>query len=69
MSRSQAKRLLTRFDRFLEVVLDFTGVDLIGQGFADELFRVFAAAHPKVHLSPINCNENVEKMIHHVQAK
>jgi hypothetical protein len=66
MSRSQAKRLITRFDRFLEVVLDFTGVDMIGQGFADELFRVFAAAHPQVHLSPINCNENVKNMIRHV---
>jgi anti-sigma regulatory factor (Ser/Thr protein kinase) len=68
MSRSQAKRLITRFDRFLEVVLDFTGVDMIGQGFADELFRVFAEAHPQVRLSPINCNENVRNMIRHVQA-
>jgi hypothetical protein len=68
MSRSQARRLITRFDRFLEVVLDFTGVDMIGQGFADEIFRVFAAAHPGVHLTSINCNENVRNMIHHVGA-
>jgi hypothetical protein len=27
------------------VILDFTGVETIGQGFADELFRVFATAH------------------------
>jgi hypothetical protein len=66
MSRSQAKRLISRFDRFLEVVLDFSGVEIIGQGFADEIFRVFANAHPQVHLSPINCGKNVVDMIRHV---
>ncbi|WP_010258207.1 STAS-like domain-containing protein [Treponema primitia] len=66
ISRSQAKRLITRFDRFLEVVLDFSGVDMIGQGFADEIFRVFANAHPTVHLTPIHCSENVKNMIRHV---
>ncbi|GHV63165.1 histidine kinase [Spirochaetia bacterium] len=69
MSRSQARRLITRFDRFLEVVLDFTGVDMIGQGFADEIFRVFANAHPTVHLRPVNCSENVQNMILHVGGK
>src|SRR5205823_6040733 len=43
VSRSQAKRLLARFDKFTEVCLDFAGVDSIGQAFADEIFRVFAA--------------------------
>src|SRR5438128_11193323 len=33
ISRSQAKRLLSRFDRFKVVVLDFTGVASIGQAF------------------------------------
>jgi hypothetical protein len=66
MSRSQARRLVNRFDRFLEVVLDFTGVDFIGQGFADEIFRVFAQAHPATRLIPVNCTETVEKMIAHV---
>jgi hypothetical protein len=63
MSRSQAKRLMNRFDRFLEVVLDFTGVPIIGQGFADEIFRVFALAHPAIRLTPVNCTEAVERMI------
>ena len=66
MSRSQAKRLVARFDRFLEVILDFAGVDMIGQGFADEVFRVFAGAHPQVRLRPINCAHNVANMIRHV---
>ncbi len=41
VSRSQAKRLLSRFERFQDVLLDFSGIESIGQGFADEVFRVF----------------------------
>jgi hypothetical protein len=67
MSRSQAKRLMNRFDRFLEVVLDFSGVDFIGQGFADEIFRVFVQDHPGTRLIPVHCAETVEKMIAHVR--
>ena len=63
VSRSQAKRLLTRFERFKEVLLDFKDVESIGQAFADEIFRVYRREHPDVHLSPINTNEQVEKMI------
>jgi hypothetical protein len=60
--------LMNRFDRFLEVVLDFTGVDFIGQGFADEIFRVFARAHPSTRLIPVHYTDTVEKMITHVRA-
>ena len=63
VSRSQAKRLYQRFERFRHVVLDFEGVAEIGQGFADELFRVFAAAHPAVELAPINMSEAVQQMV------
>lgn len=63
VSRSQAKRLLSRFDRFREVVLDFEGVDSIGQAFADEVFRVFSQSHPEVALLPIRTNEAVSRMI------
>lgn len=66
VSRSQAKRLITRFDRFKEVVLDFEGIEMIGQGFADELFRVFANEHPDVHLFWVNANEDILNMIKHV---
>jgi hypothetical protein len=62
MSRSQAKRLVTRFDLFKKVVLDFDGVEEVGQAFADELFRVYAIAHPDVELVPINMTRQVEKM-------
>jgi hypothetical protein len=63
VSRSQAKRLYQRFERFRHVVLDFDGVSEIGQGFADELFRVFAMAHPAVELAPINMTEAVRQMV------
>jgi anti-sigma regulatory factor (Ser/Thr protein kinase) len=63
ISRSQAKRLLVRFERFKEVILDFRGVSMIGQAFADEIFRVFQESHPDVHLRWTYTNEDVEKMI------
>lgn len=68
ISRSQAKRLLTRADRFKEVFLDFKGVTEIGQAFADEVFRVFVRDHPDVKVMHINATENVENMIKRAQA-
>lgn len=69
LSRSQAKRLINRFDRFLEVILDFDGVTEIGQAFADEIFRVSHNDHPDVHLVPVNCSLNVKRMIAHVSVE
>lgn len=63
ISRSQAKRLLTRFDRFTKVILDFNGVEQIGQAFADEVFRVFTRAHPNVEIEPFNATPEVDAMI------
>ena len=68
ISRSQAKRLLVRFERFKEIVLDFKNVEMIGQAFADEVFRVYQNAHPQTHISTINTNEEVSHMIAHVTA-
>ena len=69
VSRSQAKRLYQRFEKFRYVVLDFEGVAEIGQSFADELFRVFSIAHPAVELTPINANTSVSQMITRAEAK
>lgn len=62
VSRSQAKRLIARFDRFKFVILDFEGIEEIGQAFADELFRVYGDAHPGVELGPMNMTAQVERM-------
>ena len=63
VSRSQAKRLLVRIDRFQTVIFDFEGVDNIGQAFADEVFRVFAVQHPAIELHYMNANSAVKRMI------
>lgn len=63
ISRSQAKRLLSRVERFNRVVFDFESVDVIGQAFADELFRVFPGKHPQTRISYSNANVDVKKMI------
>ncbi|GAB1406836.1 STAS-like domain-containing protein [Thermomonas brevis] len=63
VSRSQAKRLLQRVDRFRIVVLDFAEVSRIGQAFADEIFRVFANAHPEVELQAVHAVPVVQQMI------
>jgi hypothetical protein len=44
-------------------VLDFQGVEGVGQGFADEIFRVWASAHPEVVLVAENMNEPVTFMV------
>jgi anti-sigma regulatory factor (Ser/Thr protein kinase) len=63
ISRSQAKRLLARVDRFRSVLFDFRGVETIGQAFADEIFRVFAQAHTDIEIMPINATTQVQQMI------
>lgn len=62
-SRSQGKRLVTGLQEFKTVYLDFEGIDLIGQAFADEVFRVFYNSHPEVEIIPINCSDSVHRMI------
>lgn len=63
VSRSQAKRLLARVERFEHVIFDFEDVQTIGQAFADEIFRVYAKNHPTIILNPVNMAPDVEKMI------
>jgi anti-sigma regulatory factor (Ser/Thr protein kinase) len=63
ISRSQAKRLLQRVEKFRCVLLDFDGVTSIGQAFADEIFRVFSNAHPEVELVAIHAVSEVQQMI------
>jgi anti-sigma regulatory factor (Ser/Thr protein kinase) len=63
ISRSQAKRLLARVDRFRSVVFDFQGVETIGQAFADEIFRVFAQGHADMEIAPVNATPQVQQAI------
>ncbi|MFM5703669.1 STAS-like domain-containing protein [Aeromonas caviae] len=63
ISRSQAKRLLTRIERFNNVVFDFEGVPSIGQAFADEVFRVYANKNPHITMATCNMTEEVANMV------
>lgn len=51
---------------FAEVDLDFDGVDQVGQGFADEAFRVWPSMHPEVRVTSINMGEAVQFMVRRV---
>jgi hypothetical protein len=66
ISRSQAKRVLARFERFEEVMLDFEDVEFIGQAFADEIFRVYKNSHPNIKIVAVNTSGNVDAMIRRV---
>ncbi|MDB5999570.1 MAG: hypothetical protein JWP52_1269, partial [Rhizobacter sp.] len=63
ISRAQARRVLARLDQFVEADLDFEGVSEIGQGFADEVFRVYPGLHPQVRLAAKNMNPSVAAMV------
>ena len=67
VARSQARRLLHRLEEFKQVEFDFDGVEFMGQGFADEVFRVFQNKYPDIELIPINACETVMGMIQHVR--
>ena len=69
VSRSQAKRVCQRLDKFKEVVLDFDGLEWMGQGFAHQLFIVFQKKHPGVALTPVHMNRSVEQMYLHVTGR
>lgn len=63
ISRSEAKRLAVGLNLYGAVELDFGGVHFVGQGFVDELFRVWVNANPGTTISYINANEDIRFMI------
>ncbi len=67
ISRSQAKRVLVDLEKFKRIVLDFENVNTVGQGFTDEVFRVFQADHSDIELVPENMNEEVSFMVNRVE--
>ncbi|MHC4078613.1 MAG: STAS-like domain-containing protein [Planctomycetota bacterium] len=69
ISRSQAKRLVMGLERFREVILDFGGVREVGQGFVDEVFRVWSFDHPETRLVPVDMAGPVEFMVRRAMPK
>jgi anti-sigma regulatory factor (Ser/Thr protein kinase) len=63
ISRSEARRVLANLEKFRSVVLDFSGVEEIGQGFADEIFRVWKASHPAIKLEAVSMSAPVAFLV------
>ncbi len=64
VSRSEARRLLDGLEADFDTVeVDFAGVTDVGQGFVDELMRVWPTAHPDKTVIPTNMNPAVQFMI------
>ncbi len=63
ISRSQARRILLGLEKFKNVVLDFRHISTVGQGFVDEVFRVFKSKHPGIKIEYKNAGDDVRFMI------
>lgn len=67
IARSQARRVVYRLEQFKQVEFDCDGIEFMGQGFADEVFRVFQNRYPEIQLEITNANETVLGMVQHVK--
>jgi anti-sigma regulatory factor (Ser/Thr protein kinase) len=63
VSRSQARRIYLGLEKFKHVVLDFKNISTVGQGFVDEVFRVFQSKYPNIKIEYTNANDDVRFMI------
>jgi len=63
VSRSQGKRIMTGLEKFNHIILDFKHIKTVGQGFVDEVFRIFQNKYPKIKIEWTNANEDVRFMI------
>ena len=66
VSRSQAKRILNRVDKFKTVMLDFAKIDFVGRAFIDEIFRVYRNEHPNIFIAHVNANKAIVGLIESV---
>ena len=63
VSRSQGKRIMTGLEKFNHILMDFRHIKTVGQGFVDEVFRIFQKKYPKIKIEYENANEDVRFMI------
>ena len=63
VSRSQARRICLGLEKFKHVILDFKDISTVGQGFVDEVFRVFQFKYPKIKIEYTKANDDVQFMI------
>ncbi|MCX6717742.1 MAG: STAS-like domain-containing protein [Candidatus Taylorbacteria bacterium] len=63
ISRSQARRILFGLEKFKIILFDFENVPVVGQAFADEIYRVFQNKYPDIKIEEENMSEGVQFMI------
>ncbi len=63
ISRSQARRITSGLDKFRVIMFDYENVPMVGQAFADEIYRVFQNSHPDIKLQEENMTEGVKFMV------
>lgn len=66
-SRAQARRVAARLPQFRRAEISFAGVEDVGHGFTDELFRVFARAHQEVELLPTHMTPRIAALVKSAQ--
>lgn len=69
VARSHARRVLKDAEGYKELVIDFRGIEFMGSGFADEVFRVFQEAHPEIKITPLHASTSMLAMIRHLGGK
>lgn len=67
-SRAAARRVGLRLTAFKRAEISFEGVSDVGHGFTDELFRVFARAHPQVELVATHTTPRIEALVQSARA-
>ena len=67
VSRSEAKKILSGLEKFKHIILDFRSVKGIGQGFADEIFRVFHGKNPDIRIELVRMVPVVAFMVKRAQ--
>lgn len=63
VSRSEGRRVMDGMTGFEDIDIDFAGVEDVGQGFVDEVLRVWPSQNPSVRVNPINMNDAVQFMV------
>ena len=69
VARSHARRVLKDAAGYKELVIDFRGIEFMGRGFADEVFRVFQEEHPEIKITPLHASTSMLAMIRHLGGK
>ena len=63
------KKALKDAEGYKELVIDFRGIEFMGRGFADEVFRVFQEEHPEITITPLHASTSMLAMIRHIGGK